>query len=52
MLFINDLSVIRIVERLFSVLLLDLFLYFFYQPVLHGAVAVDIVRSHAGLSAV
>ena len=52
MLFVNDLSIIRITERLFSILLLDLFPDFFYQFIFNRAMAVDVIRCHAGLSAV
>ena len=52
MLFVDDLSVIGIVERLFPILSADLFLNFFDQLIFHRAVAVHIVRSHAGLPAV
>ena len=52
MLFVNDLSIIRITERLFSILLLDLVPDFFYQFIFNRAMAVDVIRCHAGLSAV
>src|SRR5699024_11968366 len=52
MFFIDDLSIIGILKGLFSILLLDLVLYFFDQPVFYRMVTVHIVRSHAGLSAV
>ena len=52
MFFVDDFSVICVFQRLFAVLLLDLFLYFFDQFVLDGSVAVNVIRGHAGLAAV
>ena len=52
MLFIDNLSVIRVVQGLFPVLPADLFFNLLNQPVLHGAVAVNIVRRHTGLPTV
>ena len=50
--FIDDLPVIRILQRLAAVLEPDLFLYFFEQAVFYGAVAVNVIRGYAGLAAV
>src|SRR5699024_6485962 len=52
MFFVDDFTVIWIPKRLFSVLLLNLLLHFFDQPVLNSTVAVNIVRCNTGLSAV
>ena len=52
MLFVNDFPVIRVAQGLLAILLLDLLLHFFYQLVLDRAMAVNIVRRNAGLSAV
>ena len=52
MLFVDNFSIIRVAERLFAVLFLNLFLYFFYQFIFNRTVAVDVIRCHAGLSAV
>lgn len=52
MLFVDDLSIIWIVKGLSAVLLLDLFLDLFYQPVLYRTMAVHVIRRYAGLPAV
>ena len=52
MFFVDDFSIIGILKRLFPILLLDLGLYFFYQPVFYRTVTVHIIRCYAGLSAV
>ena len=42
--FVDDLSVIRIVQRPAAILFPDLFLHFFDQPVFYGTVAVNVIR--------
>lgn len=52
MFFVDDFSVIPVFQRFFAILAADLAAEFCYQGVFDLRVAVNIVRSHAGLSAV
>lgn len=52
MLFVDDFSVIFVIQRGFAKLLTDLFLDLFQKRILHFSVTVNVVRCYAGLSAV
>ena len=52
MLFVDDLSVIFVIQRGFAKLLTDLFLDLFQKRILHFSVTVNVVRCYASLSAV
>ena len=52
MLLVDDLSIVRIIQRFFRKLFPDLIFYFQDQSVFYGPVAVNIIRSYTGLSAV
>ena len=52
MLFVDDLPVVFIFQRILPELECNLFFQFRDEPVFHGGVAEDVVGSHAGLAAV